>query len=318
MLYEGGVKMKEGMFRKGVAVAVIFLFIGIAIYPSVTAVDYDIDSSKLILTEVSKNEISGNDLVKVVVETCNVGGGQNYTVYLTKQQVQEVENLFDTINVDLNNAKTREEVVEIFNDAVISIGEYGLLPENTSVEEAQKLVTGGDQNPRVVKQLDRLYNKSKGKLDNNSNALCLIAGNTTKTCFCNPVTRVILVLLSLLFIFDITLYLSAFLIFGSIFWNMNPLSLGYTIGLGEYYLPGPTDPIITPADGWIYTYGLNRFKTWEGPLFGNLNLIETGYMFSSYYTGVLGFTGINIAVPDFIPSVHFYLGFALLAKIRHG
>ena len=226
--------MKEGMFRKGVAVAVIFLFIGIAIYPSVTAVDYDIDSSKLILTEVSKNEISGNDLVKVVVETCNVGGGQNYTVYLTKQQVQEVENLFDTINVDLNNAKTREEVVEIFNDAVISIGEYGLLPENTSVEEAQKLVTGGDQNPRVVKQLDRLYNKSKGKLDNNSNALCLIAGNTTKTCFCNPVTRVILVLLSLLFIFDITLYLSAF---KKLKLPEMPHSIGHGLGIEVHEYP---------------------------------------------------------------------------------
>ena len=80
--------MGARMFRKGLAVAVILLFIGVAFAPSINA-------------SVVKDE-----LVEFDVEFC--GLGKKHKVKLTQQEADEVELLFDDIKEQLDNVSSSE------------------------------------------------------------------------------------------------------------------------------------------------------------------------------------------------------------------
>ena len=108
------------MIKKGVAVAVILLFIGVALAPSINA------------------NVVKDDLVEFDVEVH--GLGKKNTVKLTQQETDEVEQLLDDIRKTLDNAETKEEAIEILNDAVVELDKYDLL-EGLSVNQAQSLIT---------------------------------------------------------------------------------------------------------------------------------------------------------------------------------
>jgi hypothetical protein len=116
------------MLRKGLAVAVILLFIGVAFTPSINS---SVVEDKLVEFDV---EFSGL--------------GKKHTVSLTQQEADEVKQLFDEIEQRLSEIETRAEAEEIFKEAVIELDRYGFIGE-LSVEQAQRLVTGEYQNIKI-------------------------------------------------------------------------------------------------------------------------------------------------------------------------
>jgi len=154
------------MFREGLAIAVILLFIGVAFAPSINS-------------SVVKDE-----LIEFDVEFC--GLDKKHTVQLTQREADEVELLFNDIEQQLSEVETREETNEIFNDAIIELNNYGLLGD-FSVDFIQKLVTGVYKYPKILEGMERLYNKNKEVFNVEENILCLVAGLTTTTIFRGPI-----------------------------------------------------------------------------------------------------------------------------------
>jgi len=292
------------MLRKGLAVALVLLFIGVAFAPGVNA-------------NISKASID-SELVEITTEICGLNGGK-YTVQLTKEEAEEVEHLFDSIRERLNATETREKTVEIFKEAVVELDKYGLLGD-LSVKQAQRLVIGQEQNPEVVECLERWYSRNQGSLDYYGNILCLIEGFTDNTAFQGPLARMRYLFYELLMemfhYYDIiVMVLSTWTILRMLIWNFNPLPFGYEIGLGRTW----EDPAglfhYYPANGWIHTNGLMGKKEWDGSFYGQLPRFPPFSPFpikqSLYLPGVLGFTGIHITDID----AHYYLGSALLVKL---
>lgn len=145
------------MVKKGLAVAIILLFIGVAFAPSINA-------------NVSKQD----DMVEFDVEFC--GLDKKHTVKLTQQESEEVEQLFDDIQDRLSNGDANE----IFKDVVVELDKYGLLG-GLSVKQVQKLVTSPYQRFQNNKFLQKIVNADK--LDDNENYFCSIFGNITNACF---------------------------------------------------------------------------------------------------------------------------------------
>ena len=153
---------KKKLLRKGLAVGIILLFIGIAVAPSIS-----------INVVKASND---NELIEVTTQACGIKGFGNTTVKLTKQHYQNLEQYLVDFRARLNQTTTREEAVPIFNEAVVELNKYGLLPKGMSVEQAQRLVIGGNQNPNErllnYKQRQEIFPKC-------ANIFCLLAMNGT-------------------------------------------------------------------------------------------------------------------------------------------
>jgi len=140
-------------FRKGLAIGVVLLFIGLAFAPSINA-------------NAGKEE-----LVDFTTEVCGLNGGKQ-TVKLTQQQADEVEVLFDSIRKQLNATESREEAEEIFKDAVVALDKYGLLG-GLSVKQAQRLLYDDLQNNKIIDSIEKSVRNIQ---DNNdfTNSFCFI------------------------------------------------------------------------------------------------------------------------------------------------
>jgi hypothetical protein len=140
--------------KKPLAVSIIFLFIGVAVAPSI--------NSSVVKTS--------DDLVEVTSQACGIQGFGNTTVKLTKQQYQNLEQYLVDFSARLNQTTTKEEAVPIFKDAVVELNKYGLLPKGMSIKQAQQLVTIGYRMSNVLNFTKKL------SILNSINSLCLFAG----------------------------------------------------------------------------------------------------------------------------------------------
>lgn len=269
--------MNKIYLRKVLAIAVIFLFIGLAVAPSIDA------------------NVSKENLVEFTTEFCGLNGGKQ-TVRLTQQDAGEVELLFNSIREKLNATESREETEKIFKESVVELDKYGLLGE-LSVKQAQKFITGWHQNPRIAEFLEKTNINSFIK----GNFLCLISGNTDYTMFDGFFSTLFLILC---FLF-IGLEIFVVLWMGThYFSNFFPLSLGQTISLGVQGVQWTY-----PANGWVFTNGLTGVKKWEGNIIGDICL---GIL--DELIGVTGFTGIKIRNSG--TNDVYYMGFARRVKIK--
>jgi len=269
-------------------VAVILLFIGLAVAPSINA------------------NVSKETLVELTTEVCGLNGGKQ-TVRLTQQEAEEVKALFYLIRERLNATESREEAEEIFKEAVVELDKYGLLG-GMSVKQAQKLVTGGYKNQRAIKILEKLYTGSQADID--SNILCLIAGRTSTTVFI-PILPVLLLFLmsrlegnlaNLIIALIICSLPTTFISYILPVKFFNAIAFGVYIWGVDYYN-------WTAAEGWINTIGLLGMKKWDGSYYGDI--IPPLVIFAVYYTGAIGFTGIRLNKE----SETYYLGSALYVKL---
>ena len=273
--------------KKGV-IAVIFLFISLAIVPSIHA---NIQSETL-----------DSELVEITMEVCGLSGQTPKTIQLTREQAEKVERLFDEIKIKLNNVETRVEKVKIFNEAIVELDKYGLLV-GLDVELAKQMVTW--------------------RFQNSGNRMCLIVGRTSETTFYGPgLTILSQIILNLPLYYIKDLY-KAFLYFYQIFNICRPINFfgfGHTICMGRYLIDDVSGGSRhSPASGWITTFGLNGLQRWNGSMYGNLSLsnFERYYGLSGTidYPGIAGFIGLKIDL-NWLETNWFYLGSALKVEIE--
>jgi hypothetical protein len=287
--------------KKLLAIGIIFLFIGVAVAPSIN------------FTVVKAS--NDNDLMEVTTQACGIKGYGNTTVKLTREQYQNLEEYLVEFRARLNQTSTREEAVPIFKEAVVELDKYGLLPKGMSVERAEKLTTRYEKSTGIKNRV-----ASSLKSSGFSNLFCMIAGRATKCFLAGPIItgfRFIISLILSLAAHYMPLWdtLSAITTWLLIIRNdFPPLSeiLSFfslfsllTFGIQGYY------PGTQAAEGWIYTAGILGIKNYTGSFFGKILYPVKDYFFT-LYTGAFGFTGIKILFPNYSS---FFLGTALRVNI---
>ena len=284
--------------KKLLVVGVIVLFLGLAIAPSINA-------------NVNKASID-SELVEITTEICGLNGGK-HTVLLSKEDADEVDLLFKSIRAQLNNAESREKVVEIFKKAIIELDKYGLL-DGLSGKQLQRLVVGWYQSP-IKRALNKIFNRNSMMLDDDENIFCLILGKTSyQIGFERVLSRILVILAILLYNLELERLGSYFLLFwilSSIGVYENPIQILNTIGLGAH----DGDTYRMPAKGWIWSLGVNGIKSWNDSFYGNLPILPIQYLVGRiYYPGIIGYTGLALHTDDF--KEFYFLGTALWLKIN--
>ena len=206
--------------KKGLVIGLVALFIAIAFAPCINA-------------NISKTSVE-NELVEISIEICGIDWLQEHIIQLSEQDAIELEVLFDDMKLKLDNVNTKQETAKIFNDAVLLLSEFGLLPNDMSVEEVQHLVT--NSNHETI-SLNKINDKTQLGNSDDENFDCYIAGKTSNTMFFKPgwpiwITRIKF----------IKILLNGSISLGVESWNWGG-------GSGDYFRE--------PASGWIWTKGTN-------------------------------------------------------------
>ena len=254
--------MKKHLIKNGLIFTVIVLFIGVSFQP-IIAKDNILFEKK-------------SDLVEVTVSTCKIDEIEDQTMFLTKKQTVYLDNIFNELKNKLKNTDTEEETINIYYEAIESLDQYGLLPDDLTVERAKELVTTIDN-----KYTNLIYES----IDQNSNEnlLCLVTGVTS----------------------DSWIGLIPFSGIG-LFTIMGFGTYRHFLGYNSYY----------PAYGWVYTFGLNGKINWEDTLFyGQFFRFIVTIMYSCCCGGI-GFTGIKYLAADTDTLFGYYfIGSALKFKL---
>jgi hypothetical protein len=250
--------------KKILVVGIIFLFIGVAIAPSIN----------LSIVKASQDD----DLVEVTTQACGIQGYGNTTVKLTKEHYQNLEQYLVEFRVRLNQTSTREEAIPIFKEAVVELNKYGLLPRGMSVEKAQRLVLGKSTKKEIhiPKQISCLSEPSY-------NFFCYVSGNVTEGPFSTLLATSLLVILDILsggglrpFFALLTIVI---LLIDMPFCNVLPIPFSI------FQCMMPLNFYNSRCYGNIQTVGLLGNKKYEGNLYGCLGPLGSG---------IVGFTGIKI------------------------
>ncbi|MCK5030916.1 MAG: hypothetical protein KAR64_05575 [Thermoplasmatales archaeon] len=296
--------MNGSLFRKYLVIVIISLILGIAFKPCVAEDNPFFDPS---LSYV-------NEPVELTVEIFGIEGVKQQTVKLSREEIFKVEGIFNDLRNKLNVSITREETIRLFNETVLSLHEYGLLPSDIDIIETRQVVTGMFHDKPSVSSFNNLFSKHQEVFDENHNYLCLIAGKTNRTIIpgnlftANYLSALTFASLSYLCyingltflesIFDILL--STFFIPTSLLFIMSvifslPLSIGGFVTFG-YRTSDPAQNHYYPSQGWVWTNGLNGIKDWNDTFVGDVWFINSYYppQVTKYYVGALGFTGIKI------------------------
>jgi hypothetical protein len=263
------------ILQKCGVMVVILLCIGIAVAPG--------GNSNIV--KVSTKDI----VIGVPVQVYGMRGFGTHMVSLTIQQYQDLERYLVDFRARLNTTTCREQAVSLFNEAVVEIHNYGLLPQGMSVEQAQRLVRGSSQQSKMLSQTEidsyrggnkRDYEDMTPKL---KNALCLLSATATKIPDYYP--RPVILPFGLLLLFGL---LPAFFVsllgqeelanmlveLGLRVWNSNPfrvsnyvMILGYEVELRSVGLKGIVNENLT--DGVVFRgySGLMLYSSNEKPFF---------------------------------------------------
>ncbi|MCX6663172.1 MAG: hypothetical protein NTZ75_02885 [Euryarchaeota archaeon] len=264
----------------------------------------------------------------MTTQACGVKGDNNHTVQLTKRQVRDVQRVFDDLKNRMSTAVSMEETQRIFNDTIVSLSRYNLLPTGMSIELAKRLVTRASQNQKLETFLTKISTRVQADLKEGTiqNSFCYVAGNTSNTHFAKPVTKLTMHL------YDIMDYSSGnhiLVLLSTALWIVfNPLSTisqmilqrqgnhcGVSIFFGNYhYYPYPN--WLSPAQGWISTNGINGKQNITGSFWGQK--VTSGWQpqddwYMNYtWRGCIGFTGFITYVGS---DSAYYLGSAFHVNV---
>jgi len=278
--------------KKYLAVAVILLFIGLAVAPSINA------------------NISKEALVEFTTEVCGLDG-RKQTVKLTQKEIEELIQLFGSIEERLNNSDSMDEAVEIFDEAILELDRFGVLPNDMSVKDVQRVVTGRFKNPITMKVFEGIQDRLRQTFDVKGNRFCLISGviEGWTLFFFNLLTNFlimdfIIILTAIYGLGGIILWLalSPIIIIPLAIDALNPICL-YRIIRSE-----------RACSGKIVTFGLNGLKIWQNKMIG---AIYHWFFEDTYPAWAIGFTGLKLQLP-YAPEdvLNLFLGFAYWVKIE--
>jgi hypothetical protein len=249
------------------AVAVILLFIGMGIQPAVA------DSS------------NNSELIEVTIKICKPLKIEEYTLMLPQEKIDDLNSEFDKFKVKLDNAISKRDTIEIYNDMIVSLDRLGMLPNHMTVNEAKQLITG--------KNYPFFDGRIASSLFENSNFLCLISGKVTSNSG--------FLLSYLAQIYFIPFRIGGMMFFGTFYKNPN----GGTHGDAD-------------SKGWIKTVGMLGKKEWTNKFRGAIFNFPIGFWFPDYRiigrVGIVGLIGITI---ETIWDEVSFIGFAPWVKIKN-
>ncbi len=300
------------MKRNWLAIGIILLFAGVTITPTIN------------FNTVKASQ--DNDLIEVTTQACGIQGHGDTTVKLTREQYQNLEQYLVEFRARLNQTSTREESVPIFEDAVVELDKYGLLPKGMNIETVQKLIIYKYRSQRERESLEKNYTNQENSL---SNFYCLVAGRTTKTLYCFFITNLLVfclfVALKMFYLFEELQY-KFLAVFSCRFYDIcfeilcnSPIFIrslfspyGYCLG---FMVIGYDNPFgSAPAEGWIQTVGVLGHRSINGSFYGQFkaNILQGSTMVLDN-KGIIGFQGLRIRFDNNtdVRQDNFYLGTAL-------
>jgi len=233
--------------------------------------------------ELKPMVINKADTVEYTLEIFGIKNMGEYTVQLSTEEDTSLQNLINSFKNDLANVKDRKETITIFKNMIESLDQFGLFPEEISIEDLQNLVTKpvAKTCSRSLLTSNTLFGAnqaSNSDVESAENRNCLIAGRANCVSFLR------------------TLIKSAQITFG--------------------YVRHRAYAGIHSSSGWIHTDGENGIKKWEGNFMGELGTNWCEYC--DLFRGVEGFKGIRIGNSGEDSSVYYariFLGSALNVKI---
>jgi hypothetical protein len=306
--YEGGIRL---LIKRILTTVVILLFIGVGL------------QSAFAINPIKPDD---SELEEITVQFYETDKTYNHTVMLTRGQIVELENLIDDFEIKIDNADNRLETEAIYKDTVVSLNDYGILPDGMSVEKAQRLITGKEHNPVVVSLFERWYNRNHKSMGHNENVLCFIGGYSSNSVPVRGIFTIITPIWNFLVktfnklgkigpIFEEIFH--EILISSMIMLNelmaLQPFGIGFELLFGD-----ELNSEYTPSHVEINTLGLNGKKTFNGEMYGQLPLppFILPYHTSLYcFPGAIGFTGIKILDITHYSNIIVYLGSALWVKL---
>jgi hypothetical protein len=283
---------KYPLLRNGLAVGIILLFVGVAIASSIN----------VNVVKASNN----TDLVEVTTQACGIKGFGNTTVKLTRQQYHNLEKYLVEFRERLNKTTTRDEAVPIFNEAVVELNNYGLLPRGMSVKSAQTLICGKYQDGRTLNFLKK--NIISLSYVNNSN--CLVSGICSHCYMMGAMEFLFNKYLFFIIIIITPNPISPLWLLEVSHYEYKVLNILGVITLGE--LDINTLGGVHPSFGWISSTGSSGNQYWQGSFVGGFTGLglAPGVLI---YAGVLGFSGIRLLNLENKSS--FFIGSALKCSI---
>ena len=286
------------MLKKGLAVAVILLLVGISVVPSITG---DIERTS-----------DNKELVEITVDICGFDKTDSHKVSLSRKDADRLDALIDKFEEKIDNTANMEDTFAAYNWLIMKLYKIGLL-DDTSVKEIKKIVSINYKKAKIFKLLDRQYTINNDFFDENRNYFCMISGH------CNQLTFQGIFLTALLikgFKIRKQIDLSGcFLLSGLVkllhaknfFEKGGTIFSGYKFD-GEYRVS---------SEGWIWTLGLNGIKKWENSFHGSLCRIDYHAPYGYYsidYVGAVGFAGVKIGINP-LYGEYFILGNALCVSL---
>jgi hypothetical protein len=267
---------------------------------------------------------------RVTMSVHAYGGAEDTiaTVRVTKQQLRELHAIFDTLKDRLSTAASQQETERIFDETIIELDRYHLLPEGMSVEHAQRIVTHAVRQQNKMTILRRLSPTFTAQTKEGfiRNTFCTIAGNTTNTHFAKLAKRTAL---RLYYIIDfstgnallVKIATAMYVVcrdiskINQLFLQQDGRHLGVSFYYGNYhYAPYPN--WLSPATGWIETDGRKGKQNISGSFWGQTMTggwqPQVDWYMNYSWRGCLGFTGLILY--DDIDTAY-YLGSALAVNV---
>jgi len=244
-----------------------------------------------------------SELVEITTEVCGLPGMKPQSVQLSKSDAEAIDRLFEEIKSKLDVVESREEAVEIFNDAIVELDKYGLLG-GLSVQQAQRLVTGIGKS-KIIERISNIINQQPAATNSSENYLCLVAGKATETriggalyyhishlSYIMPDLFSRLLSNPILFFFLVDFAGLILLIFKTNF----PFNFRNIIYCGSLTVYGQSESW-TPSNGWIFSLGILGPSICDGVFYGHVDeIVFPNYVDDLWllFAGIRGFVGINI------------------------
>ncbi len=299
---------------KSITIGIIFLLIDFSIVPCIAP--------------CSTSAVQTNETIGITTQVYGIKESKDTVVLLTTEQYQNLKKYLLEFRSRLNQTTTQEDMTGLFKEAILKLNTYGLIPNEMSTEQVYDLSEIKPRESHITSLLPRMTGNAQ--LLNQTNALCLIAGETTmNTRFFGFLemggSALCWILYSSVLLShhytNNSVLLNNLLNFTKLIRNIvSKINAARVIGTGVITF-GHSHPSMIPppyrydpAQGWITTFGLLGKKSWDGTFFGRL-LWMTPFDSESYmfYPGAVGFVGIKLNLHD---GTSFFFGSSLLVSAK--
>jgi len=266
--------MKKKVIKTGFAFGILALFIVIAVQPGIATLH---------------PKTTTKDNYSVTTEI--IGFNKKRTISMTYEKVLELETFLKNLCLKLENSKSKEETIDIYNKGLLRLNKYGLIEEK-HLKLALKLITARYKNSW----------SQPLQMDENENKFCLVIGKTANTIIDGIPFRFFAQLADKTSSELLLILLLPLILISDLIDDYRPIFLDAYIYWGA--------PNENWGQGWVWTLGLNGIKSWNGRIIGRILTVST------FFTGIVGFIGINIMING-SEDTNFFLGFARHVKIDY-